>query len=282
MGHSTPGGDPYYDAFVRLSVRFLTLVLTLVPVFAQAPKPASGDWPMYNRDLSGTRFSPLTQINANNVAQLKEAWNYRFHREGKPIKGESASELYQEITPIVVNGIMYLPSGDRVVALEPETGKELWVYEVKSDLASFRGVSYWPGDKNNPPRIVFTTGKNMMALNAKTGRVDPGFGKEGTVPLDVAYAGVPTIYKNMILLGTNFYGPGMRHIGPQLDQAGGQYGDTHGYDARTGKELWTFHTLPRPGEKGSETWLKPDSWQDRTGHNVWAFTLSVDTERGLL
>ena len=84
-----------------------------------------------------------------------------------------------EATPIVVNGVMYLPAAGRVVALEPETGKELWRYELPAGSPSNRGVTYWPGDQNNPPRIIFTTGHMMMALNAKTGKVDPGFGKEG-------------------------------------------------------------------------------------------------------
>ena len=92
---------------------------------------------------------------------------------------------------------------------------------------------------------------------------------------------LPQSYKNTILLGTNFYGPGERHINPALDQAGGQRGDTHGYDARTGKQIWEFHTIPRPGEFGNDTWLN-DSWKNRTGNNVWAFALTVDEQRGLL
>ena len=242
--------------------------------------PAS-DWPMFNRDPAGTRYSPLTQINATNVTKLTQAWTYKFNRPGKQIRGDSPSELYQEITPIVVGGVMYMPSGDRVVALEPETGKEIWVYETPSGLASFRGVSYWAGDKQNPPRIIFTTGHKMVALNARTGKVDPGFGREGEVPLEVAYDGAPLIYKNLLLLGTNFYGPGDRHINPALDQAGGQIADSHGYDVRTGKELWTFHTIPHPGEVGNDTWGN-DSWKNRTGNNVWAFALTLDEERGIL
>src|SRR5579872_4692769 len=173
-------------------------------------KTANGDWPMFLHDLAGTRYSPLTQIDARNVSSLTQAWMYRFNREGKTIKGNSPSELYQEITPIVVGGVMYLPAGDRVVALDPMTGKELWTYELGDNLASFRGVSYWPGDRNNPPRIIFTTARKMMALNARTGKVDPGFGREGEVPLTVPYDGAPTIYKNLLLIGTNFYGPGER------------------------------------------------------------------------
>ena len=259
----------------------------LVPVLsAQSKKDNGADWPMFNRDLAGTRYSPLTQINTTNVAKLTKSWTYRFNREGKQIRGDSPSELYQEITPIVVNDVMYLPSGDRVVALEPETGKELWVHEVEGGLASFRGVAYWPGDRNNPPRIIFTSAHKMMALNAKTGKVDPGFGKEGTVNLELAYDGAPTIFKNMLLIGTNFYGPGDRHIGPQLEVAAGQIPQQHGYDVRTGKELWSFDTFPKPGTVGHDTWGKNfeggDSSQNRTGNNVWAFALTVDEEHGIV
>jgi quinoprotein glucose dehydrogenase len=260
-----------------------TLTLLVIPVLLFAQKAGSdGDWPMFLHDLAGTRYSPLSQINASNVVGLKQAWFYGFNREGKKIKGLSPTELFQEITPIVVDGVMYLPAGDRVVALEPETGKELWTYELNDNLASFRGVGYWPGDRNNPARIIFTTARKMVALNANTGKVDPGFGREGEVPLTVAYDGAPAIYKNILLIGTNFYGPGERHINPALDQAGGQLGDVHGYDGRTGKQLWEFHTIARPGEPGNETWLKPDSWKNRTGNNVWAFALTVDEERGIL
>jgi quinoprotein glucose dehydrogenase len=146
---------------------------------------------MFNRDLAGTRYSPLTQINTNNVGTLAKIWTYQFNREGKTISGDSPIELYQEITPIVVNGVMYLPAGDRVVALEPETGKEIWTYEVHGALASFRGLAYWPGDRDSPPRIIFTTGRKMMALNARTGKIDPGFGNEGEVPLTVPMTARP-------------------------------------------------------------------------------------------
>ena len=267
----------------HLRSAWITLASVILPALScQAAEPQqAADWPMFNRDLAGTRYSPLTQINTANVGTLTKAWTYLFNREGKTISGDSAFELYQEITPIVVNGLMYLPSGDRVVALEPETGKEIWTYELHGGLASFRGLAYWPGDRNNPPRIIFTTARKMMALNARTGKVDPGFGSEGEVPLTVPYDGAPTIYKNMLLIGTNFYGPGERHIGPQLDQAGGQIPDAHGYDVRTGKELWTFHTFPHPGEVGNDTWAN-DSWKNRTGNNVWAFALTVDEEHGIV
>jgi len=244
------------------------------------------DWPTYNRDLAGTRYSPLTQINTGNVSKLKQAWSYRLRPEpGVAVpavdKPASSIEIFQEITPIVVNGVMYMPSGNRVVALEPETGKEIWRYELPEGLASFRGVAYWPGDGGVPPRILFTSLKKLIALEAKTGKLDIEFGNNGHVDLEIGYSGVPILYKNVILMGSNFFGPGERHIGPHLTTSKGEKGDTHAYDARTGKKLWDFHTIPLPGEVGNETWLN-DSWKDRTGNNVWSFTLTVDEQRGIV
>src|SRR5436305_4496676 len=111
----------------RIVPAAVCLVFFPMPGYSQK----ASDWPMFNRDLAGTRYSALTQINTGNVSKLARAWHYGFEREGKTIKGDSPSELYQEITPIVVDGVMYLPAGDRVVALEPETGKEIWTHEVQ-------------------------------------------------------------------------------------------------------------------------------------------------------
>ena len=172
---------------------------------------------------------------------------------------------FSQVTPIVVNGVMYLPSGKRVVALDPETGKEIWSYELTTGNPSARGVSYWPGDRNNPPRIIFTAGKRMLALNAKTGKVDPGFGKEGEVDLVVPYNSAPTIFKNLVFVGANV---------PE-QPATGQPGDTRAYDARTGAKVWEFHSVPQPGEAGHETW-QDDGWKDRTGVNNWGFFMTVD------
>jgi quinoprotein glucose dehydrogenase len=122
---------------------------------------------------------------------------------------------------------MYLPSGDRVVALDPQSGKEIWRYELSAGLASFRGVAYWPGDgpsttrgtRRLPPRIFFTSLKKLMALRADTGALDTSFGDGGQVDLEIAYSGVPAIYKNVVLMGSNFFGPGERHIGLHLEKS---------------------------------------------------------------
>jgi quinoprotein glucose dehydrogenase len=223
---------------------------------------AQSDWPMYNHDLAGTRFSPLTQVNTRNVTRLVPAWIYR--------PADSGGRPSAQVTPLVVNGRMYLTAGNRVVALEPETGKEVWRYVVESGAPSARGVAFWPGDRDNPPRVIFTAGRRLLALNANSGKLDPGFGKEGEVDMVVAYMGVPTVYKNVVMVGaaTGEYVPT------------GVPGDSRGYDARAGAKLWDFHSVPRPGEVGHETW-EGESWKDRSGTNMWGFQMTVDEQRGI-
>ncbi len=276
---------------IRRGVTLCVILGALVAhtVTAQRQDGASSkaaDWPTYNRDLAGTRYSPLTQINTKNVPTLVRAWSYRLRPEpGRSVpaidKPASSFEIFQEVTPIVVNGVMYLPSGHRVVALEPESGKEIWRHELREGLASFRGVAYWPGNGTLPARIFFTSLKTLIALRADTGALDTTFGNGGHIDLEIAYSGVPAIYRNVVLMGSNFFGPGERHIGLHLERAMGEKGDVHAYDARTGKKLWDFHTIPLPGETGHDTWGN-DSWKGRTGNNVWSFTLTVDEQRGLV
>ncbi len=233
--------------------------------FAQAARErnASSEWPTYNRDLAGTRYSPLSQINTSNVARLRQAWIYRPSATG----GRPSAE----VTPIVVNGVMYLTAGNRVLALEPETGKEIWRYELQNGQASQRGVAYWPGDREHPPRILFTAGRRLIALNAVTGEASTGFGTSGEVDMTVGYGGVPTIYKNVAMVGAAVgeYVP----LGPP--------GDSRGFDIRDGRKIWDFHSVPRPGELGHETW-EADSWKDRSGVNVWGFQMTVDEQRGIV
>jgi glucose dehydrogenase len=231
-----------------------------VKTAAKTPaKPAAADWPMYNRDLAGTRYSPLTQINTRNVSRLTKAWSFRLNARAS------------EATPIVVNGVMYLPAGNRVVALQPETGMEIWSYALPKGTPSRRGVAYWPGDQNNPPRILFTADRRLIALNAHTGKIDPGFGNEGEVDVTIPYNSAPTIYKDLLFIGAN--------VGEiQVPNAPG---NTRAYDARTGKRIWEFHSVPQPGETGHESW-QDDGWKDRTGVNNWGFSMTVDTQRNTL
>jgi len=244
----------------------LTLILAAVVALGQANKIPPGDWPMYTHDLAATRFSPLTQINAGNVSKLQEAWSLRLQPQG--YRFGSAGGV-SELTPIVVNGIMYISAETRVLALDPATGKEIWSYELTQGKASTRGVAYWPGDRQNPPRIIFTAEQNLIALNATTGKIDPGFGREGIVDMVVPYNGVPTIARNVVMVGASTGEPVL-----------GAPGNTRAYDARTGVKLWEFQSVPRPGELGHDTWLN-DGWKDRSGVNTWGWYETVDEARGI-
>jgi quinoprotein glucose dehydrogenase len=256
MGHLSPK-----------TILMAGLVCFAASANAQQAKPSPGDWPSYNHDMGSTRFSPLTQINVKNAASLKSAWTFSLKGEAAPPRfGGGGSEA----TPIVVNGVMYLPASARVVALAAASGKELWSYTLTNGRPSTRGVSYWPGDKQNPPRIIFAAGRNLIALNASTGKLDPGFGKEGVVDMVVGYSGVPTVFRNLVMVGASV-----------LEVPVGPPGDTRAYDARTGAKLWDFHTVPGPGEVGHETWLN-DGWKGRSGTNVWSWQLTADTQRGIV
>ncbi len=223
---------------------------------AQSSSPSPADWPRYARDYSGTRFSPLKQLTPANVANLTTAWTLRVAPQG-------GGAVVSSATPIVVGGIMYYPTGSAVLALEPETGKEIWRHPVTGGAAR-RAVTWWPGDKTHKPRIYFSTGKTIWALDAATGAVDTSFGTNGSISLAVSYGYPPTIYKNVLVVGAQ-----------TQEMIKGESGDTNAFDAVTGKHLWTFHTVPRPGEVGHETW-EGDSWKDRSGTNVWIWYMTVD------
>jgi quinoprotein glucose dehydrogenase len=247
----------------------------------------AGDWPMYSRDLTSSRYSPLKQITTANVSKMQKAWSYRpagpaeaappvdnakGGGKGKGKGGPAVPAVVAESTPIVVNGVMYVPAGNQVVALDADTGKEIWTHRTTGGNVATRGIGYWQGDGTNPARVLYTVGKNMFALNAATGATDPGFGKEGVVDIEIGWGGAPYVYKNLIIMGNN---NGERTDGPA--------GDTKVYDARTGSELWRFKTMIQPGDKNFEgSWLN-DSWkQQRAGLNVWGWYFSVDEERDLI
>jgi len=169
----------------RVIFFFAVASLLLSTASAEAVKTRDGDWPMYNRDLAGTRYSPLTQINTTNVTKLNQAWKFRFRTDEERKIPRANLGAFSEVTPIVIGGVMYLTAGHRVIALEPETGKELWTYTSKFPVSK-RGVAYWAGDKDTPARLLATTGSKMIAVNAKTGTLVPGFGNEGVIRIDGA------------------------------------------------------------------------------------------------
>ena len=290
-------------------VPFVLVVVTIV-VSAQSTQrapaagaPAPGDWPLYSRTMSGTRYSPLNEINTNNVAKLAPAWSVRLTQPagrrgggppsaaetapgrgagaaGNPAAGQArggndeadATGSNPQATPIVVGGVMYLPArGNQVLAIEAHTGKEIWRYLMPLGMATTaRGVAYWPGDGGLAPRILLTARARLVALDASTGAPATGFGRNGVVDIGVPWNGVPTIYRNIAILGAT-----------TGEVALGVPGDTRAFDIRTGKHLWDFHTVPLPGEPGHDTWLD-HGWRNRSGVNVWAWYMTLDEERGIL
>ena len=289
---------------------------------------AAGDWHNINRDSGATRFSPLNQINSGNVATLAQAWTF-------PMTGGGSS------VPLVVNGAMFVSSGRRVVAIDGDTGKEVWEFTLPAPAtaatppaaqqapapappvappaapvagaapgqgdgrrgggpggggragggpgggggrgggggptASQRGVSYWPGDGTNAPRILFMAGNRLYAIDAATGKPAAGFGENGSIAVGaVSYGGTPTIYRNVAIIGA---------ATQEVPQ--GPPGNPRAFDVVTGKKLWEFWSVAQPGQPGHETWGMASSnnsggWQQRSGANMWAFHAPVDAERGIV
>lgn len=242
-----------------------------LPAQAQDAAIPDADWRMINRDLTATRFSPLDQINTGNVAGLELAWSYQL------ASGSTA-------VPIVVDGIMYFPNGGQIVALDGDTGEEIWIRDLapgsapaqdgrggrggRGPRASSRGVSYWPGNAEHDPRIMFMTGAEMWALDAATGEPVVSFGDGGRTEVGVSYNGTPTIYRNIAIIGA-----------ASLELPQGPAGNPRAFDVVTGKQLWEFWTVPRPGQPYNETW--GDGWDGRGGTNMWGFAAAVDADRGI-
>jgi glucose dehydrogenase len=243
--------------------RYLALLLLAAAAF-----PNSNDWPSYGNDPGAMRYSMLRQIHAGNVDRLKLAWTFRTGKPGS------------EAIPIVVNGMMYVTAPDGVYALVPETGELLWKYDASP--MPLRGLAYWPGSGGLNPRVFTGNGHFLLALDVVTRKPATEFGNAGRVDLKQGVLGdlkdgryvlqsPPAVFGDVIITGCS-NGEGSPSIGA--------YGDIRGWDARTGKLVWTFHTVPRPGEPGSETW-PPDAWKNRSGANVWGF-FTIDTKRGIV
>jgi glucose dehydrogenase len=247
-------------------------VLLAVSISGAAPQPQPhrpGDWPSFGRDAGAQRFSPLTQITRTNVARLQQAWAF----------DTGTRDL--QVTPLVIQGLMYLTGGSTVFALEPETGRQVWKFEASGPVSK-RGVAYWPGDAQFPARLYSGVREGrMVALDAKTGTVVTDFGERGYIDLKKSIRGdvdgsfmldsPPVVYRGIVITGGS-NGEG--------SPSTGLYGDIRGWDARSGTLLWSFHTVPRAGEPGVETW-EGESWKNRSGTNAWSY-MTVDVERGLV
>jgi glucose dehydrogenase len=262
-------------------------IAAAVALFVSLPcLNAQTDWPAVGHDHQAQRYSLLKQIDVHNVSRLAPAWTFQLQDEGN-----AAGSRTVESVPLVVKGRMYVSwPFCHVAALDPEAGRLLWQYTATHcpyrgpGLSSMRSVAYWPGDKRRPARILFGTEEGeLYALDADTGAPVEEFGVHGIVNLKTpevmkgysrmhyGLTSAPLVYEDLVITGS--------HVDDETGRKG-PAGDVRAWDVRTGKLLWTFHTVPRPGEKGHETWAG-DSWEDVAGANVWSF-FTVDTQRGIL
>ncbi len=247
-----------------------TAVFTTV-VFAQNPDSLSSgsEWTQYRGNLAGTGYSPLQQINQQNVGDLQSAWSYSLLANALDADDNPRSPNSQA-TPIVVAGVMYLPAANRVIALDPISGRELWSHRVTESAASRRGVSYWPGDNDSRPRILYTAGRRLVALDAASGELASEFGDSGEIDIQIPYNSVAMVFENTVVVGANT---------PR--GASGGIGNARAFDARSGEKVWEFESVPGPGSLGHDSW-EGDSWRGRLGANAWPFYFTVDEQRGLI
>lgn len=286
----------------------------VLPAGSRSVDPAK-EWPTYGHDSGAMRFSPLKQITPENVNRLKVAWVYHMRppgfnasarppvpaaKPGAPVGDEpepartppgSSTRSSQfgsgfrpsTVTPLVIGGVMYITTPySRVAALDAASGAELWSYQVPSGIPSTRGLEYWPGDGRTAAQVVFgTSDGKLYSVDAATGQPNLAFGDNGVVNLnnEAIMRGLPgrngmtsppIVYKNLVITG------GTTQENPPLGPAG----DVRAWDMRTGKLVWTFHSVPRAGEKFNDTWVG-ESWKNRSGVNVWTF-LTIDRKRGIV
>ncbi|MBO0861518.1 MAG: pyrroloquinoline quinone-dependent dehydrogenase [Chloracidobacterium sp.] len=259
------------------------------------PSTRNGEWPHYTGDLAGTRYSPLDQINADNFNKLEVAWRFKTDNLG------TRPEYKLEGTPLMVKGMIFATAGTRrsVVALKADTGELVWVHaEFEGQRAinsprqlSGRGLSYWTDGKGDDRILYVTTGYRLIALDAKTGNRIPSFGKDGMVDLKVGVVygdgrqidlekGDAGLHSTPIVAGdVVIIGMAMKE-GMTVVSHNNVKGQVRAFDARTGKQLWAFHTIPRPGEFGNDTWIG-DSWAVNGNTGVWT-QITVDEELGLV
>jgi quinoprotein glucose dehydrogenase len=262
------------------------------PKYTVSEGTKNGQWPSYAGDVRGTRYSPLDQIHAGNFKELEIAWRFKTDNLG------TRPEYKLEGTPLMVGGVLYATAGTRrsVIALDAGTGELLWVHSEREGARgaaaprqlSGRGLAYWSDGREE--RILYVTpGYRLVALDAKTGTRVQSFGKDGIVDLkldldykiepdlttgEIGLQAAPVVAKDVIIIGSAF------REGMTPKSYKNNKGCVRGYDVRTGKRLWLFHTIPLPGEFGNDTWLN-DSWKYTGNNGVWT-QVTVDEELGLV
>lgn len=241
-------------------------------------------WPVVGGNPTGNKYSSLDQINTENIHELEVAWVYNT--------GDADYEAHSQIqcNPIIVDGTMYGTTPQlKLIALDAATGKEKWVFtpfqEIEGDkfghfnLNNNRGVAYWTDGKGES-RIFYATGHYFNSIDVKTGKPDPNFGKNGRIDLHeglgrdvqdlfITATSAPSVYKNLVITGTR--------VSESMDAAPGHI---RAYDVKTGEQKWIFHTIPQPGEQGSETWEDQEALTMTGGGNNW-MGMIIDHDRGI-
>jgi quinoprotein glucose dehydrogenase len=276
----------YTGASVRLPV-----LLFVIAQLAVAASSASQEWPFYGGDQAGTKYSLLDQINRENVRNLRVAWEWRTGETPLPEYGTRPGAF--EVTPLMVGGVLYLSTPyNRLVALDARTGKQKWAFDPKAyqdgqvpNGTGFvhRGVALWRDPETHALRVFINSRYHLIALDSETGQPVKSFGENGSInlvsglrwdtnPKNYTNTSPPVVYKNLVIVGNG--------VADRLVYKKDPPGDVRAFDARSGKLVWTFHTVPLSNESGADTW--GDSSASFTGHtNVWA-PMTLDEERGLL
>ena len=274
---------------VRTVPATLCILAAALPAMAQYGTK-NGEWHFYGGDQGSTRYAPLDQINASNFSKLEVAWRFKTDYLGP------RREFQLEATPLMAKGILYTTAGTRrdAIALDAATGELLWSHSENEGprgaaaprQLSGHGLSYWTDGKEE--RILYVTpGYRLVALNAKTGQIIPTFGKNGIVDLkqdddqeidlvtgEVGLHSTPMVAKNVVIVGAAHLAGGTPKSKTHIK------GYVRGFDVKTGKRLWIFHTIPLAGEFGADTWEK-DAASYTGNAGVWA-QMSVDETLGLL
>lgn len=275
---------------IRLAPGFVFLVCLAFSHEVVAQQGATkGEWPHYGGDRGHSRYSPLDQINRDNVKSLKIAWRWQSVDDPLGEKNRQLRPGQFKVTPLMIGGRLYVSTSlSQVAAIDAGTGETVWVHDPKSYERGrptntgfqHRGVEYWTDGKEE--RIVIATGgRQLVSIDAKTGKADPSFGKDGVVELaeglgreinerHYTFNSPPVVCRDTIVVGSIIFDA---PTGPEMPP-----GHVRGYDIRTGKQKWIFHTIPQAGELGVETW-ENDSWQYTGNTNVWS-TISADDELG--
>lgn len=230
-------------------------------------------WQAYGGAADGAQYSSLRQIDRSNVAKLKQVWSY-----------QTGDDLPYAFNPLVVDNVMYVMARtNSIVALDATNGKEIWAHPIgaKTTLITNRGIDYWESADRSERRLLFAADNQLQAIDARTGRTIVDFGNGGSTDLREGLGRDPKtltlvqsfnpgrIFEDLLILGSA--------TNEEYDSGPG---DIRAYSVRTGKLVWSFHTIPHPGEPGYETWPK-DAWKTAGGANDWS-SLALDSKRGVV